>query len=157
MFDKFISDGDQRVFSFPSPYDIGVPDNPLPVEVKKRMFKFLESGHVSGLKHAPAVEADTEKLVIGLGYWFIEEKCKAINQLATDLQRHFSPDSVEDLEVIIHWQRQVERIQEASRMDWKSFTHFLKDLSKEIRICERAAEQMEKLIPMGDFILTGAR
>jgi len=151
LLDKFISDGDQRVFSFPSPYDVGEVENPLPVEVKKRIFKFLETDRVSGLKHAPAVEAETEKLVIGLGYWFIEEKCRAIDKFATELEKSI-PTILEDEEAIKIWKSRVTKIHEESGKDWKSFASCCKEVSKEVKLCAKVVADIEKLIPMKDFI-----
>jgi len=161
LLDKFISDGDQRVFSFPSPspYDpVGIPTDPLPVEVKKRIFSFLESDRVSGLKHELAIESDAEKLVIKLGYWFIDDKVKAINLLATEIE-HAMPAEMKDQGAIHEWESRVQEIQDASKTindadsgGWKAFSEFCKDLAKEVSMSKEVTQDMEKLVPVEDFI-----
>ena len=105
----------------------------------------------------PAIESDAEKMVIGLGYWFIEDKVKAVNQMATAIEKAI-PDEIKDKDEIKEWQTLLERIVGASKNDWKSFSEFCRGLVEKENYLKKAVEEMEKLVPMEAFMakVTGA-
>ena len=149
LLDKFISDGEQRVFSFPSPYDVGIPSNPIPVDVRDRLSRFLESDGVSCLSHMPAIESDAEKMVIGLSNWITVEKCKAVNILADGICEIVT--RVEEEGEARRWLTRVDNALDASNRGWKDFSKYCKDLCRQ-GVIDKAWKEMEKLVPMEAFI-----